>query len=81
MSKSIVANRYAQALFELATEKGQTSIIQEELLEIKKAFLANPKLGELLDNPRFPLAKKKELLSDIVRGCKFTSPRYNVRIA
>ena len=26
MSKSIVANRYAQALFELATEKGQTSI-------------------------------------------------------
>ena len=68
MSKSIVANRYAQALFELATEKGQTSIIQEELLEIKKAFLANPKLGELLANPRFPLAKKKELLATLFVG-------------
>ena len=68
MSKSIVANRYAQALFELAAEKGQTSIIQEELLEIKKAFLANPKLGELLDNPRFPLAKKKELLATLFEG-------------
>ncbi|WP_172371365.1 F0F1 ATP synthase subunit delta [Sporosarcina jiandibaonis] len=67
MSKSIVANRYAEALFELATEKGQTSVIQDELLEIKKAFQANPDLGELLENPRFPLAKKKELLATLFK--------------
>jgi len=67
MSKSIVANRYAEALYELAVEKGQTSIVQEELLEIKKAFLANLDLGELLENPRFPLAKKKELLSTLFK--------------
>ena len=68
MSKSIVANRYAQALYELATEKGQTSIIQEELLEIKKAFLANQELGVLLENPRLPLAKKKEILATLFEG-------------
>ncbi|WP_210470146.1 F0F1 ATP synthase subunit delta [Sporosarcina sp. 6E9] len=67
MSKSIVANRYAQALYELAVKKGQTSIVQEELLEIQKAFLANPGLGELLENPRFPFAKKKALLTTLFK--------------
>lgn len=68
MSKSIVANRYAQALYELAVEKGQTSIIQEELLEIKKAFQANQDLGQLFENPRFSLAKKKELITTLFNG-------------
>jgi F-type H+-transporting ATPase subunit delta len=67
VSKSIVANRYAQALYELSVEKGHTSIIQEELLEIQKAFLANPDLGELLENPRFLFAKKKELLATLFK--------------
>ena len=68
MSKSIVANRYAEALYELSVEKGQTSSVQEDLLEIQKAFLANPRIGELLANPRFPLAKKKEILATLLVG-------------
>ena len=38
MSKSVVAKRYAQALFELAQEKGQTDSVQEDLLELKKCL-------------------------------------------
>ena len=38
MSQSVVAKRYALALFELAQKNGQTGPIQEDLLELKKVF-------------------------------------------
>lgn len=62
MSKSIVANRYALALFKTAQDKGQVDTIQQELLEIKEVFQTNQELEALLHNPRLSIAKKKELL-------------------
>ena len=68
MSQSVVAQRYAQALFELAQKNGQTGPIQEDLLELKKVFQANKELGQLLESPRLKTAKKKELLADLFKG-------------
>lgn len=68
MSQSVVAKRYALALFELAQKNGQTGPIQEDLLELKKVFLTNKELGQLLDSPRLKAAKKKELLADLFKG-------------
>ncbi|AOV08829.1 F0F1 ATP synthase subunit delta [Sporosarcina ureilytica] len=68
MSKSIVANRYALALFKTAQENGQIDIIQQELLEIKQVFQTNQELEELLQNPRLSIAKKKELLAELFNG-------------
>ncbi|WP_203248457.1 F0F1 ATP synthase subunit delta [Sporosarcina beigongshangi] len=68
MSQSIAAKRYALALFELAQQNGQITSIQEELQELKKVFQDNKGLGQLLESPKLPLAKKKELLTDLFKG-------------
>lgn len=63
MSKSVVAKRYAQALFELSQTNGQTGSVHEDLLELKKVFQNNSELEQLLGNPRLTITKKKELLA------------------
>ena len=63
MSKSVVAKRYAQALFELAQKNGQTGSVHEDLLELKKVFEDNKELEQMLSNPRLTIAKKKDLLT------------------
>lgn len=68
MSKSIVANRYALALFKAAQEKGQIDEVQQELTEIKKVFQNNPALDQLLHTPKLSNTKKKELLAQILNG-------------
>lgn len=68
MSTSIVANRYALALFKAAEEKGQIDAIQQELIEIKTVFQNNSALEELLHTPRLSNAKKKELLAQVLSG-------------
>ncbi len=68
MSQSVAAKRYALALFELAQKNGQTGPIQEDLHELKKVFQDNKELGQLLESPSLPLAKKKELIADVFKG-------------
>lgn len=68
MSQSVVAKRYAQALFELAQKNGQTGAIQEDLIELKIVFQTNKELGQLLQSPRLKAAKKKELMADLFKG-------------
>ena len=68
MSQSVVAKRYALALFELAQTKGQTGSVHEDLLELKIVYKDNKELEQLLENPKLPIAKKKELLADLFKG-------------
>ncbi|MCM3636484.1 F0F1 ATP synthase subunit delta [Sporosarcina luteola] len=68
MSNSVVAKRYALALFELSQQHGQTGSIQEEMKELKKAFRDNKDLGELLDSPKLSSTKKKEIIANIFKG-------------
>ena len=63
MSKSVVAKRYAQALFELAQKNGQTGSVHEDLLELKKVFEDNKELEQMLSNPSLTITKKKDLLA------------------
>ena len=81
MSQSVVAKRYALALFELAQKNGQTGPIQEDLHELKKVFQDNKELGQLLESPKLSMAKKKELLTDIVQRSKSAHFEYTVRPA
>ncbi|MFS0690466.1 F0F1 ATP synthase subunit delta [Sporosarcina sp. 179-K 8C2 HS] len=68
MSNSVVAKRYATALFELSQQHGQTGPIQEEIKELTKVFRDNKDLGELLSSPKLSLAKKKEMIANIFTG-------------
>lgn len=68
MSQSVAASRYAIALFNLAKESNQISEIQQELLELKEAYENNAELEQLLENPKLPIEKKKELLKGVFQG-------------
>lgn len=68
MSNSVVAKRYASALFELAQQHGQIASIQEEMKELKKSFHDNKDIDELLASPKLSSAKKKELIATIFNG-------------
>ncbi|WOV88003.1 F0F1 ATP synthase subunit delta [Sporosarcina oncorhynchi] len=68
MSQSVVAERYATAVFELAQQHGQTASIQEELNELKQAFRDNKGLNELLTSPKLSAAKKKDVIKTVFNG-------------
>ena len=69
MSQSVVAKRYALALFELAQKNGQTGPIQEDLLELKKVFQDNKELGQLLESSKIiKQQKRKNLWQTIFKG-------------
>ncbi|WP_432363702.1 F0F1 ATP synthase subunit delta [Sporosarcina sp. UB5] len=68
MSNSVVAKRYATALFELAQLRGLTGPIQEEMKELTKVFRDNKELSELFGSPKFTAAKKKEMIANIFKG-------------
>lgn len=68
MTQSVVAKRYASALFNLSQQKGQTALVQEEIEELKKSFKENKELEQLLSSPRFSIGKKKEMVAAIFSG-------------
>ncbi|GAA3412895.1 F0F1 ATP synthase subunit delta [Paenibacillus hodogayensis] len=63
MSKeSIVAKRYAKALFEVARERGKIADVERELQAIADALSANPDYVKLLEHPNISAASKTEML-------------------
>ncbi len=65
MSRSQVANRYAEALFQLAVEKNDLTEVSNDLQELVKVIESNPELISLLSNPKFSTARKKQVVSEI----------------
>jgi len=62
MSNPQVANRYAQALFQVASEQKQIDTVESELRVVKEVFQNNAGLASVLASPKVSLDKKKELL-------------------
>ena len=65
MIGSIVAKRYALALFQLANEKNLLDQMEEELRVVKEVVTENVELNAVLKSPNFSIAKKKEILKEI----------------
>ncbi|WP_153720850.1 F0F1 ATP synthase subunit delta [Sporosarcina cascadiensis] len=68
MSQSVVARRYAVALFEAAQEKQQALAVQTDLKELQKVFKEEKGLSEMLSTPKFSIQKKKELIGQFFNG-------------
>ncbi|WP_227394450.1 F0F1 ATP synthase subunit delta [Jeotgalibacillus aurantiacus] len=68
MSKSTVASRYAQALFELAVQHHQVDRIEEELRTVRQVFSENPELAQILQSPKWSKDQKKQLISTSFNG-------------
>ncbi|MDQ1000197.1 F-type H+-transporting ATPase subunit delta [Neobacillus niacini] len=64
MSNSMVAKRYALALFQIAKEQQLLEVVEEELRVVKEVMVYNNDLKAVLKSLKLTLDKKKE----IVRG-------------
>ncbi|SFS34484.1 F0F1 ATP synthase subunit delta [Marininema halotolerans] len=78
MSQSIVAKRYAKALFQVASEKGRLDEVAQEWQSVVDALDHHPKLIGWLTHPRVAAEEKKVLfgklfanLSDTTRNLLF----------
>ena len=65
MSRSQVAKRYAEALFQLALEKKALAEVSSDLKELVKVIDTNPELLSLLANPKFSIERKKQIVAEI----------------
>lgn len=62
---SQVASRYAEALFELADENGQTSEIYSEILDLNDVISSNKNLYDVLRSPFIVKDEKKNVASNL----------------
>lgn len=68
MSDTTVASRYAVALFDLGQEKSKLDIFQEEMKTLRKVTLENRSLENVLNHPRIPADRKKEMVTESFKG-------------
>ncbi|BDH60624.1 F0F1 ATP synthase subunit delta [Lysinibacillus sp. PLM2] len=65
MSKSQIAKRYAEALFQLAQEKNALVEVSSDLKELVKVIENTPELISLLVNPKFSIERKKQIVAEV----------------
>lgn len=64
MSETVVAKRYADALFQLASEKNKAEKLVAELKLVKEVFEHDKKTLNFLNHPRVSLQDKIKLIDD-----------------
>lgn len=62
MSNSMVAKRYALALFQIAKETSALGVIEEELRVVKEVVQYNPDLKVVLSSSKLSKEEKKEII-------------------
>src|SRR5690625_639349 len=88
MSEAVVAKRYADALFQLASEKNNEEELVAELQVIQTVFQNNQKLVDLLHHPRISGAEKMDLINeafgqfhkDVLNTLKILVQRNRIRL-
>jgi F-type H+-transporting ATPase subunit delta len=65
-SDGAVANRYARALFELATEKQLSDALGAELEALSETYASSAELRETLENPVFKLSERRAVLEQLL---------------
>ncbi|PSL40632.1 ATP synthase F1 subcomplex delta subunit [Planomicrobium soli] len=62
---SQVSERYALALFQTAKQHEVMALVEEDLREVKKAFVENPELQDLIDSPNLTSENKRDIISQL----------------
>lgn len=62
MTSSMIARRYALALFQIAKERQLLGVVEEELRVVKEVIQYNPDLKAVLKSTKLSKEKKKEIL-------------------
>lgn len=68
MSQTVIARRYAHALFDLAREKGELDRVKQELDVVVKTIEGLPELQEWFMTPAVNVERKKELVAEHFQG-------------
>ncbi len=66
MSLQKIARRYAIALADVVTARGEAAAVQEELLSWESMISSNPLLKEVFANPTIAYDQKKRVLEDLI---------------
>lgn len=64
MSNSMVAKRYALALFQIAKETQALGVIEEDLRAVKEVVGYHPEFKAVLKSSKLSIEKKKEILAN-----------------
>ncbi|MCA1020923.1 F0F1 ATP synthase subunit delta [Halobacillus litoralis] len=64
MSQSIIAKRYADALFQLGQERSKLEKFETELQTLKEVFRSNQEIISFLKHPRFSIEQKKKMITE-----------------
>jgi F-type H+-transporting ATPase subunit delta len=67
LSKQL-ALKYAQAIFELATDKNAIEVVGLELATVERLISSQQDMTIFMYHPRVPAAAKKEVLSKVLEG-------------
>jgi len=70
MSEAVVAKRYADALFQLATEKNNIDKLISELEVVKEVFEGDKKVSDFLNHPRIKSDDKMKLIDEAFKSCE-----------
>lgn len=73
---TIVSQRYAQSLYEIAVDEKISEVILHQMMSIKQNFEENPDFVKLLYTPSVSFDEKKELIGKIYKD-KISSYLYN----
>ncbi|MDX8047628.1 F0F1 ATP synthase subunit delta [Gracilibacillus sp. S3-1-1] len=68
MSKTNVAKRYAEALFQIGQEKETIDFLETELMTVKEVYQTNEDFLSFLQHPKVEADKKKQLLNEVFTG-------------
>ncbi|MBC7796626.1 MAG: F0F1 ATP synthase subunit delta [Pyrinomonadaceae bacterium] len=67
MSIETIARRYANALADVVTKTGETSVIQDELKQFERIMFENKNLHAVFSNPAVPSNQKSNLLETLLQ--------------
>lgn len=68
MSEAVVAKRYAEALFQLGSEKATLETLEAEAGVVQEVFNQNTNLLTFLTHPGVDNNKKQQFISDVFQG-------------
>ena len=70
MRQTILARRYAKALFSLGKEKNKLESYNEALSAIADLYEEAPEVGDSLTNPLYPLEARQKVMEKIAKSVK-----------
>src|SRR5699024_10858650 len=69
MSEAVVANRYADALFQLADENNNAETMITELAVVKDAYQANTKMIQIMKQQKITKSDKINMIYEVFGEC------------